>query len=122
MMQKFNYQRMVSRWDKFDRHGRRISSGSPTDKLVQRAQEMASVILWKTDFGISMEELSDIYWPDHLWNIHDDEELFSRVSEKIVDLIDEAPWPAKDRKEMIRAVENLRFDNGIVRLPTEEES
>ena len=93
----------------------KIVKGEPTNKLVNRARKIASLILWKTDFGVYMDDLPDIYWPDRLWYIHDDEELFDRVQMVVCELINETPWPAKAKRDMINAVNDRYLENEEVK-------
>lgn len=100
-MKKFNYDKLIAGWDKYNsRRGEVIPFGEPSDKLVQRAREMANDMLYKTGLGMGLSDMTEVSWYDRLWDIHDDEELFERLKEIVAELIEELGGSKKEKNEI----------------------
>ncbi|MGI8893689.1 MAG: hypothetical protein ACR2GN_09560 [Bacteroidia bacterium] len=111
-LKKFNYKKLIAKWDTFDKKTRRRnSSGEPSDKLIKHAQEMADLILYNTGLGMGLYDMGDLNWHDRLWYIHDDDELFERVQEIVAELIEELGGSAKEKRAFIKQVYDMELEN-----------
>ncbi|MFQ5335470.1 MAG: hypothetical protein ACE5DN_05285 [Flavobacteriales bacterium] len=99
-LKKFNYKRMLKNWP----------NGEPSPALVERAQYMGNAILSETDYGMFLDDWPDIDWYSELYDIEDDEELFERVKEILVDAILESGYNMKECRELENLIEDYEFD------------
>ena len=114
-LKKFNYQKMMSTWGRYSRNrGEVTPSGEPSEKLVERAREVADLILWKTNLGLGLSDMNDVYWYDRLWYIHDDDELFERLQQIVSELVEDLGGSMKEKRIFIKQIYDMELIDGKI--------
>lgn len=109
----FDFDENTKHWGTFPPDGGdKLPWGEPTDEIIERGKLIANMVLAMLNYGLNIDDLTEIPWYNRMWDINDDDELLSRVKEELIGVLYDSMGSAKEKKAFIEKMDSYYLEDG----------